>query len=101
MIPALYLCISDTGVGDLTPITHIAPVRRPVPQVVEPILQGRLRGEGREGGRGNDGSSGRRHCDKRLGKGGKSGSGWLSGRKSEGWRDRRPKRTGNKGNQKP
>ena len=33
--------------------------------------------------------------------GGESSSGWLSGGKSEGWRDRRPKGTVNKGNQKP
>ena len=32
---------------------------------------------------------------------GESGSGCLSGRKHEGWRERRPKGTVNKGDQKP
>ena len=69
--------------------------------MVKPVLQSCLRENGGEGSRGDDGGGRRRHCGKRIEMGGKSGSGWLSGKKSEGWRDRRPKRTVNKGGQKP
>ena len=61
-IPAPYLCIGDASISNLATITHVAPIRGPIPQMIKSVLQGCLIGEGRERSSGDNGSGGWRHC---------------------------------------